>query len=329
MLDSTDKQKPLRWGLLGTSFISGVIAEAIQQSESGSVIAIGGRNQQKADAFANQHSIPHAYGDYSDLLLNADIDVIYIGLPTHLHAEWTIKSAQANKHILCEKPFALNADEAKNAIAAVKQANVFCMEAQMYRCHPLIKQLQQVMTENSIGQLRSASAVFADKIIHLVNPTTGSSILDLGCYPLSLLRLIFGEPEKIIGHVHHDDTYNMVDTAKATVVFPNNCSAMVTVCSSMGLYWHFKIFGTDGYIDVSNLWQTDSDDTITIHKYDNTPPQVICVNSDKSFYVDQINTVTQHILNNEQQAASPAMSWQDSLMNTQALDLWQAAAGSV
>ncbi|MDF1796339.1 MAG: Gfo/Idh/MocA family oxidoreductase [Coxiellaceae bacterium] len=317
--------KKLQWGILGTSFISETMVKAIQASAGGEVLAVAGRSEQKAQTFAQGLAIPHAYADYDDVLSNPDIDVVYIGLPAHLHAEWVIRCAKADKHILCEKPFTLNATEAEQVLAVLNASNVFCMEAQMMRCHPIMSSLKSLLTEEPIGQLMTATAHFSADILHLVNRETGNSILDLGCYPISLLRIVFGEPQSIQGLTNIDSAYQMVDRAHAVIQFPDACSATVTTSSHFGMYWQFRVFGEKGFLDISNLWSPDCDDAITIQLYDNAEPRVIVMNSAQNFYVDQINTVHRHVINGDREACYPAMTWQDSLLNMKALDLWQHA----
>ncbi len=317
--------KKLKWGVLGTSFISEVMIKAIEQSENNEVYAVAGRSAEKAHAFAQKHHIAHAYGCYADLVSDSEVDVVYIGLPAHLHATWMIRCAQANKHILCEKPFTVNAAEAQQVLDVLHASNVFCMEAQMMRCHPLVKRLQSILADCPVGELKTATAHFSANILHLVNPVTGSSILDLGCYPISLLRLVFGEPLSIQGSANIDSGYNMVDRAHALIQFGNACTATVTTSSHFGMYWEFRLFGEYGYLDISNLWSDDCDDVITIQRYDEAKSQVITVNTAQNFYVDQINTVHHHISVGDHQATTPAMNWHDSLMNTKALDLWRSA----
>src|SRR5450432_736684 len=129
----TDK---LTWGILGTGSIANTFARGLTTSETGELLAVGSRTQAAADAFGETWDIAHRHGTYEALLADNDVQAIYISTPHPMHAEWAIKAAEAGKHVLCEKPIALNAAEAMAIIEAARQNNVFLMEAFMYRCHP-------------------------------------------------------------------------------------------------------------------------------------------------------------------------------------------------
>lgn len=173
-----------------------------------------GRTASTLSAFALKYDISVTYSDYSLMLQDSCVDVVYIGLPTALHTEWVIRCAQAGKHILNEKSFAITAEDARRALKIVADKRVFCMEAQMFRCHPILARLADIVhTEKPVGAVTRVEAIFTADIINLFNRKAGGSILDLGCYPMSLLRFLFGEPISI--------------TATATLVQPviktNSC----------------------------------------------------------------------------------------------------------
>ena len=158
----------IRWAILGTGFISEVMAKAIQASATSQLVAIGSRTLAFAQQFATSFSIPKLYNDFQLLLNDHEIDAVYIGLPNHLHKEWIIRSAQAGKHILCEKPFVLTAAEAREVIRVVEKTKVFCMEALMYRCHPFTQKLQELIQSSQVQilqeiQQESKQTSIADK----------------------------------------------------------------------------------------------------------------------------------------------------------------------
>ena len=197
--------KTLRWGLLGTAHINRRLIPPLRAVKQNQLAAVASRTQARADAYAKEWKIPRAYGSYDALLADPEIDVIYNSLPNTLHAEWTIKAAQAGKHVLCEKPLALSVAEVDAIDAAARQAGVLVTEAFMYRHHPQALQARELVTKGAIGQLLIIRGVFtfvleeADDIRW--DPALGGGCLwDIGCYPVSYARFIAGtEPSEVFG----------------------------------------------------------------------------------------------------------------------------------
>ena len=145
--------KPLRWGIIGTGNIARSFAEGLRTSKTGKLLAVASRSQAKADNFARELGAQRAYASYEALLADPDVEAVYISTPHPHHAEWAIKSAEAKKHILCEKPIALNSGEAMAIIEAAIANDVFLMEAFMYRCHPQTQKLVELLREKAIGEI--------------------------------------------------------------------------------------------------------------------------------------------------------------------------------
>src|SRR5918911_2446977 len=158
---TTAEGKWLRWGILGTGRIARTFAEGIAASESGTLIAVGSRAQETADRFADTYGVERRYASYEALLADPDVQAVYISLPNHLHATWTIRCAQAGKHILCEKPLTTNYGEAMTVVEEVRRCDVFLMEAFMYRCHPQTARLKQLIDEGAIGEVRLIQSNFS------------------------------------------------------------------------------------------------------------------------------------------------------------------------
>ena len=151
-----------KWGILGPGFIATrAIIPAIQGISNSLTLAVASSNEQRAREVALRFGIERFYADYQVLLDDPDIDVVYIALPNHLHREWTIRAAEAGKHVLCEKPLAMNADECREMITACNQANVLLMEAVMYRFHPRMRYLKQMLVTRELGDVRFLHAAFS------------------------------------------------------------------------------------------------------------------------------------------------------------------------
>ena len=189
----------IKWGILSTAQIAKTaIIPAIRSLDNCEVTAVASRSLEKAKSFASELDIPKAYGSYEELLADPDIDAIYNPLPISMHNEWTIKCAQANKPVLCEKPFALNTKEAKEMISIFSDKKLLLAEALMYRYHPLTQKFISMVKEGAIGEIQNIQSNFHVQItdpddIRFKKDTGGGALLDLGCYCVSIIRQITAE----------------------------------------------------------------------------------------------------------------------------------------
>jgi predicted dehydrogenase len=191
----------IRWGLVSTANINRKVIPAIQESERGQLAAVASRDIGKAAAYAAEWNIPSAFGSYEAMLASDEVDAVYISLPNHLHAEWTIKALEAGKHVLCEKPFAVTMDDVDQMIAAAGRTGMVLAEAFMYRHHPQTKTVGQWLSEGRLGEVLRVSAVFnfsgMDSDNVRLNPDlAGGSLWDVGVYPVSLAQYVMGGPPK-------------------------------------------------------------------------------------------------------------------------------------
>lgn len=320
----------VRWGILGTSKISKVMANAIHESTVSELLGIASRSHTSAKAFADECNVAKCYDQYDALLSDPEIDAVYIGLPNHLHKEWIIRAALAGKHILCEKPFVTNLQDAQDVLAMVRKANVFCMEALMYRCHPFITKLRELMQEKVIGEVRLFNAVYMADIASVANKTEGGSILNLGCYPISLVRLLAGcahgkqtaEPSDVISIGEMDGKRNNDSRASVVMHFPNQMMAMVSVADDMGMYSQFDIYGTEGHLKaITNPWMPAHKNKIVIHRKGESDIEIE-VSADQSLYSYQIDTVSRSIMDGKFVDDHEGISWLDTLGNTIVLEAW-------
>jgi xylose dehydrogenase (NAD/NADP) len=194
----------LRWGLLSTARINRRLIPAVHSAARAELVAVASRTHASADAYAAEWGIPRAYGSYQALLDDPEVDVVYISLPNSLHAEWTVKAAQAGKYVLCEKPLALSVAECDQIIAAAGAAGVVVMEAFMYLYHPLLHKARELVRDGAVGQVRFVRGAFS---FYLDRPGDvrwqpglgGGALWDIGCYPVSFIRWIAGEPDEVFG----------------------------------------------------------------------------------------------------------------------------------
>ena len=197
----------LHWGLLSTARINSAVIPPIRLSPRSELVGVASREQSKADAYAQTHDLPRAYGTYEAMLADPAINVIYNPLPNHLHAEWTVKAAEAGKHVLCEKPLALSLADIDRMIAAARANNVVVAEAFMYKHHPQTLKVLELLKNKPIGDLIAIKGVFTFDLsprpadIRWMPDMGGGSIWDVGCYPISFARLIAqAEPIEVFGY---------------------------------------------------------------------------------------------------------------------------------
>ncbi len=256
----------IKWGILSTStFGMNHLIPAIRASEFGSVHAIASRDSEKAERIAGELNIPVSYGSYEELLADDSIDAIYNPLPNHLHVPWTMKAMEAGKHVLCEKPIAMNSDEAESLLQKSREfPGLKVMEAFMYRFHPQWNKVQSLIKKREIGTVQSIHSVFTyfnDDPDNIRNSPTmgGGGLMDIGCYCISLSRFLFGsEPDSTFGKIDMDPDYGVDRKASGILTFGDR-TATFTCSTRTHNYQRAIIFGTDGLIEVERPFNPPGD----------------------------------------------------------------------
>ncbi len=248
----------IRWGILSTAKI-GIqkVIPALQKGHFCEVIAIASRSIERANEVADSLGIAKRYASYEELLSNPDIDAIYNPLPNHLHIYWTIKALEAGKHVLCEKPIGMNADEAKALTeAAKKYTELKVMEAFMYRFHPQWEKALELVLGGEIGEVRTVQSFFS---YHNVDPENirnkadigGGALMDIGCYCISFSRFIFDEePVKVAGQMDFDPVMETDRLSSGMLQFSSGKSATFTCSTQLMPFQQANIFGDQGHIQI-------------------------------------------------------------------------------
>ena len=254
---STPAIAPVRWGVLGAANIAlQKVIPATQRSQHGSVVAIASRDHAKARAAADAAGIARAYGSYEELLADPEIDAVYNPLPNHLHVPWSVRAAEAGKHVLCEKPVALTAAEARELIAVRDRTGVQIAEAFMVRAHPQWHAVRDLVRAGRIGALRLVVGHFS---YHRVDPADirsrrdwgGGALLDIGCYPIMLARWLFGaEPLAAAGVLERDPALGVDRLASGLLRFADG-QATFTCGTQLAPFQRMDVFGTTGRIEVT------------------------------------------------------------------------------
>lgn len=331
--------KKINWGIIGSGNIAGTLAKAIHQSETANLYGVASRSQEKADEFAKKHEVEKGYGTYQSMLEDDHIDAVYISLPNHMHAEWSIACAREGKGILCEKPITLNAPEAEALFQEVSKYDVCLMEAFMYRCHPQSAKISELLRAGEIGEVRMIDSVFCYNMgldldnIRLSNTAGGGAIMDVGCYTTSMTRLIAGaglgtdiaEPLTVHGAAHIGDQSRVDEQATGTMHFEGGIVASLACASQCNHQNQTRVFGSEGSLEISNPWFPEESSKLIIKKEGDT--QEVEIPASHSAYVYEVNLMAEYIEKGLKEAPAPAMTWKDSIGNMKALDAWRESVG--
>ncbi len=248
--------KKIRWGVLGAAKIATTkVVPAIQQGEYSEISAIASRDLEKSRRAAQELDIPKFYGSYEELLADREIDAIYNPLPNNLHVGWTIKAAEAGKHVLCEKPIALTVKETRKLVETRDRTGVKIQEAFMVRTHPQWLVARDLIHAGRIGKLQAINGFFSyfnDDAANIRNriETGGGALLDIGCYCIHLSRFILGEePRKVSALIKRDAESNVDKLTSAILDFPS-CQSTFTCGTRLVPYQRMQFFGIKGRIEV-------------------------------------------------------------------------------
>ena len=269
--------KKVEWGVLGVAGIAvKKVIPAMQRGEWSHVIAIASRDLAKAQQIAEQLGIPKAYGSYEEMLADPDVEAVYNPLPNHLHVPWSIKAAEAGKHVLCEKPVSLTVEEARSLLKTRDRAGVKIEEAFMVRTHPQWVRAVE-LARSKIGRVRSVMGYFSyhnrdPKNIRNIIEYGGGGLMDIGCYLVFTSRLIFGEePVRISALIEEDPEMRTDVVTSAILHFPSGQS--VFTCSTQLVpYQRVQIFGSQGRIEIEIPFNAPPDKPCRIFLDDGADP---------------------------------------------------------
>lgn len=248
--------KPVVWGILSVSLHYRLrVHTYLSKSPLVQLRGIASRERRKAEGAARELGLPKSYGSYEELLADKEIEAVYIPLPNHLHAEWVKKAADAGKHVICEKPFAMNAAEAEQAISYARSKGVLVMEAFMYRFHPQWKRAREIVKAGEIGNVHVVSCLFTYMLkdpanIRNILSAGGGGIPDIGCYAVSSARFLLGrEPQRVISLVHRDPEMK-TDILSSGILDFGTTRSMFTVATQTFPWQRVQALGSGGELSV-------------------------------------------------------------------------------
>jgi predicted dehydrogenase/aryl-alcohol dehydrogenase-like predicted oxidoreductase len=328
----------LRWGIIGTGNIASRFASQVPTSTTNEVVAVGSRSLDSANAFADKWDIANRHGSYEDLLADGTVEAVYIATPHPMHVEWAIKAAEAGKHVLCEKPLAINRAWAEAMIEAAVRNDVFLMEAYMYRCLPQTKLITQLVRDGEIGTVHQIQATFAFAAGYrpesriFADDLAGGGILDVGGYPVSMSRLIvgaatgqpFADPAAVTAVGHVGET-GADEWTVATLFFDGGVTAQVSTGVRLGDQNQVRIYGSEGYLQVDDPWFGGDGKPahVTLYRVGEEPREISA--EPALIYTAEAEAVQAAIAAGAKEA--PEMSWADTLGNLTVQDQWRAAIG--
>jgi predicted dehydrogenase/aryl-alcohol dehydrogenase-like predicted oxidoreductase len=333
----------VRWGILGAGTIAKAFALGVEQSETGTLVAVASRNLSKAESFIKEVGATgaQAIGGYDELLTSDAVDAVYIATPHPMHPRWAIRAAEAGKHVMCEKPAALNAAHASAMIDAARANNVFFMEAFKDRCHPQAHKLLELIKDQAIGELRMLRVSFGfgggdeiDPKSRLFDPALGGGgILDVGCYAANYARLIAGaaagkpflNPTLVKAVAHLGET-GIDEWSAATFKFETGLVAQVATAVRANLDNSLHLVGAHGSITLPDPWLNSRDQAQNgkiILRKKGEDEQVIDVPADRTSFSYEVGFAERAILAGRTQADTPAMTDQDTIGLMQTLDAWR------
>ena len=316
----------VRWGVISTANIGRyAVNPAIQASSNGELNAVASRSADKARAFAEEWGIPVAYGSYEELLADADIDAVYIPLPNSLHRKWSIRAMEAGKHVLCEKPLALNKAECLEMQAASEANGVTLMEAFMYRFHPRTDRVLQMIRDGALGKLSMIQSAFTFRLknrdnIRLDPALGGGALMDVGCYCVNLSRTATGgEPEEVQA-IATTSASGVDEMLAGSMRFANDVVASFQCGLNTRRREAYEIGGSDAYLRVEDAFLPGKGDVIIEEYRDDAQPTVHTVDG-----VDEYQLMVEHFADCVLNGTPPHYTATEAARNMQVIEALYAS----
>jgi D-xylose 1-dehydrogenase (NADP+, D-xylono-1,5-lactone-forming) len=329
MEDDATRAEPVRWGVLSTAKIGvRALLPAIAEAENARLVAVASRDLARAEAVAADNPGARALAGYEALLAADDVEAVYVPLPNSMHVEWTIRALEAGKHVLCEKPLGITADEVRRIQAASAQADRWVMEAFMYRFHPQIRWTLEQLAAGRIGAVRLVRSAFVFDLqsrpndIRLKGALGGGSMMDVGCYPLNFCRAVFGGPPREIAARVVVPRDSEVELAIGAVLdFGDGRMGMIDSSFTLPRTFFAEVVGERGRITLPAPYTPGRSETVArIETGDETLER-------RFSGIDQYTLEVESFSNSVRNGSTPFISLDDSLEQSESIERIYAAAG--
>jgi predicted dehydrogenase len=347
MTDQASNGRPVVWGVLGVSHFALMAAiPAMQRASRVELRALGSRSLEKAQQAAARFGVPRAYGSYEELLRDPELEAIYNPLPNDLHVPWSIAAARAGKHVLCEKPIALSAQQAEQLLQVQRETGKLIAEGFMLRYHPQWQAAIELIRSGRIGQVRAVQTAFSYSNSDLENirnrqQAGGGALYDIGCYAINTARLIFGaEPERVVGVCERDPASGCDRLTSAILDFRVGQASFVVGTQHVP-YQRVHVFGTLGHVELEIPFNAPHDRPCNVYVDDGfvgAPDFTVSASSDEraellatpaaNHYVLQWEAFSQAVrsgtaIQNDLQSAVANMRVIDAIFRSLASERWE------
>jgi predicted dehydrogenase len=315
----------LNLGIISTADINRKVIPGAHASKKVDLVAVASRDRKRAEAYAREWDIERAYGSYDELLQDPGVDAVYISLPNTGHVEWSIRSVEAGKHVLCEKPLTRNPDDAKAAFDAADRAKRILMEAFMWRHNPQTKRLGELIVEGVVGEVRLVRSAFSYPLfdtdnIRLRTDVEGGALMDVGCYCISGSRLAAGaEPDEVYGSAWYGPTgTDWVFTG--VIRFPGDVQATFDCGTALPHRDELEVIGSEGSLFLDDPWHAER--PVIEHRTENRVDKIRIKREDS--YRLQLENLSDAIAGE----AKPLLGRADAMGQARALAALHASAES-
>jgi predicted dehydrogenase len=327
----------VRWAILGTGKIADVFASALPRSSTGRLVAVGSRSEAAGRRFASLHGAERHYGTYAEAIADPYVDAVYVATPHTTHLDLLRDAARAGKHVLCEKPLTVTSEQARLAVTAAREGAVVLMEGFAFRYHSQTRRVLTLIHDGAIGEVRAVEASFGYDAgpnpgnYLLRRDLAGGSILDVGCYPIAMARLIagaiegrgFAEPSTVTGAGLIDERTGVDLRARATMTFDSGMVADVSCAISQALPNSVTIWGSAGVLTLSEPWLPGPSRPASIALRTRDGQQQVSESTGEPLYAAEADELARSVERGE----SGGMPLDDTLGNMLALDRWRASIG--
>lgn len=295
----------VRWGLLSTANINRRLIPAIRESKRGELVAVASRSQESADAYAKEWKIPQAFGSYEAMLDSDEVDAVYIGLPNHLHAEWSIYALEHGKHVLCEKPFALTLAEVDAMIATSERTGNVLAEAFMYRHHPQTKLIKEMVENGRLGEITVINGLFSFAIydpatnVRMKPELGGGSMWDVGVYPMSYMQNLMGGIPKRVFATQWVGESGVDELFAGQMEYANGVIGQFSCGFRSPFQTYIEIVGTEGRLYVERPFVSPQDGKVYFTDPDGKTKKIKMPK--KELYLGEVEDMHAAILDGESQ----------------------------
>lgn len=290
----------VRWGLLSTANINRRVIPAIRASRRGELVAVASRTRERAEAYAREWEIPRAFGSYDEMLASGAVDAVYVSLPNHLHAEWSIKAMERGAHVLCEKPFAPTLEEVDAMIETAERTDMVLAEAFMYRHHPQMKIVGEWVRAGRLGDVTVVRGAFSFTIndrdnVRLVPEYGGGSLWDVGVYPLSFAQYVMGGPPQRVAGDQWLGESGVDEVFVGQMHYEGDRFAQITSGFRMPFHTSAEVLGTEGRLFLNRPFVGVDEEAHLLFYPPDGPPEAIDVPK-KELYLGEIEDMHAAIL---------------------------------